>query len=41
VLAGSVGPHQRLLLATQLRHLADLDTPFESLDAEIKEPLGS
>jgi len=38
-LAGSVGSHQRFLLATQLRHLADLDTLIESLDAEIKERL--
>ena len=34
-LAGSVGPHQRFLLATQLHHLADLDALVESLDAEI------
>ncbi|HEY5188270.1 MAG TPA: IS110 family transposase [Solirubrobacteraceae bacterium] len=38
-LAGSVGPHQRFLLAAQLRHLGDLDTLIESLDAEIKERL--
>jgi transposase len=38
-LAGSVGPHQRFLLGTQLRHLGDLDTLIESLDAEIKERL--
>ena len=38
-LAGSVGPHQRFLLAAQLRHLADLDALIESLDAEIKERL--
>jgi len=38
-LAGSVGPHQRFLLAAQLRHLADLDALIESLDAEITERL--
>ena len=38
-LAGSVGPHQRFLLGAQLRHLGDLDTLIESLDAEIKERL--
>ncbi len=38
-LAGSVGPHQRFLLATQLHHLADLDALIESLDAEIAERL--
>ena len=38
-LAGSVGPHQRFLLAAQLRHLGYLDTLIESLDAEIKERL--
>ena len=38
-LAGSVGPHQRFLLAAQLRHLADLDALITSLDAEIKERL--
>ena len=38
-LAGSVGPHQRFLLAAQLRHLGDLDTLIESLDAEITERL--
>jgi transposase len=38
-LAGSVGPHQRFLMATQLHHLADLDALVESLDAEIKERL--
>jgi transposase len=38
-LAGSVGQHQRFLLATQLRHLADLDALVESLDAEIAERL--
>jgi len=38
-LAGSVGPHQRFLLAAQLRHLADLDALIGSLDAEIAERL--
>jgi transposase len=38
-LAGSVGPHQRFLLGTQLRHLADLGALIETLDAEIKERL--
>ena len=38
-LAGSVGSHQRFLLGAQLRHLGDLDTLIESLDAEIKERL--
>ena len=38
-LTGSVGAHQRFLLAAQLRHLTDLDALIESLDAEIKERL--
>ena len=40
-LAGSIGPHQRFLLGTQLRHLADLDALIESLDAEIAGRLAS
>ncbi|HEY8869988.1 MAG TPA: IS110 family transposase [Candidatus Limnocylindrales bacterium] len=38
-LTGSVGPHQRFLLAAQLRHLADLDTLIGGLDAEVKTRL--
>lgn len=38
-LTGRVGSHQRFLLATQLRHLADLDELIEGLDVEIKERL--
>jgi transposase len=38
-LTGSVGAHQRFLLAAQLRHLEDLDALIGSLDAEIKERL--
>jgi transposase len=38
-LAGSVGAHQRFLLAAPLRHLTDLDGLIETLDAEIKERL--
>jgi transposase len=35
-LTGGVGPHQRFIIAAQLRHLADLDTLIGGLDAEIK-----
>jgi transposase len=38
-LTGAVGAHQRFLLGTQLRHLADLDALIDGLDAEIKARL--
>lgn len=38
-LTGQVRPHQRFLLATQLRHLSDLDELIEGLDAEIGQRL--
>ena len=36
-LHGLIGPHQRLMLKTQLRHIDELDKLIEQLDAEIKE----
>lgn len=36
-LRGLVGPHQRMLLASQLRHLAFLDEEIERLDTEVAE----
>jgi len=36
-LHGLVGPHQRMLLASQLRHLAFLDEEIERLDTEVAE----
>lgn len=36
-LQGLVGPHQRLLLSTQLRHIDFLDREIETLSAEIAE----
>lgn len=36
-LHGLIGPHQRLMLKTQLRHIDELDHLIEQLDAEIKE----
>jgi transposase len=36
-LHGLVGPHQRMLLASQLRHLAFLDEEIERLDTEVTE----
>lgn len=38
-LEGSVGAHQRFLLATQLRHLGELDQLIESVSAEIEARL--
>ena len=38
-LAGSVGPHQRFLLARQLVHLEDLDRLIGEVDAEVAERL--
>ena len=38
-LRGLVGPHQRLLLATQLRHLEFLDQEIGRLDAEVSQRL--
>ena len=38
-LQGLVGPHQRLLLATQLRHLDFLDQEIGRLDAEVAQRL--
>jgi transposase len=35
-LKGLIGPHQRLMLQTQLRHIDELDALIEQLDAEIK-----
>jgi transposase len=34
-LAGTMGPHQRVLLAQQLTHLDDLDVLIARIDAEI------
>ncbi|MBM4463782.1 MAG: IS110 family transposase [Chloroflexi bacterium] len=36
-LQGLVGPHQRMLLASQLRHLTFLDEEIERLDMEVAE----
>lgn len=36
-LNGLVGPHQRMMLKVQLRHIDELDRLIEQLDAEIKE----
>ncbi len=36
-LQGLVGPHQRMLLESQLRHLTFLDQEIERLDAEVAE----
>lgn len=36
-LKGLIGPHQRLMLKTQLEHIDHLDALIEELDAEIKE----
>lgn len=35
-LKGLIGPHQRLMLKTQLRHVDELDMLIEQLDTEIK-----
>jgi len=35
-LKGLIGPHQRLMLKTQLKHVDELDALIEQLDAEIK-----
>ncbi|GIQ65784.1 hypothetical protein PACILC2_43520 [Paenibacillus cisolokensis] len=36
-LHGLMGPHQRLMLKAQLRHIDDLDKLIEEIDAEVKE----
>ena len=38
-LQGSMGPHQRLLLASQLRHLAFLEAEIEALSTEVSARL--
>ncbi len=39
-LTGMVGPHQKLILATQLRHIGYLDSEIEQLSREIERRLG-
>ena len=39
-LEGVVGPHQRFMLATQLRRLSTLDADVETLDAEVARRVG-
>jgi len=36
-LHGLIGPHQRLMLKTQLRHIDELDKLIEQIDAEVKK----